>query len=101
MPESYRLPRGASDILPADQAYWRWVRDPAVRVAESYGYSEIQTPVFEHVGVFLRPGSEGTDLADKEIYAFKDRGGDDLALRTDGTHGVARAYVEHGMSSWP
>jgi histidyl-tRNA synthetase len=51
--------------------------------------------------VFLRPGSEGTDIADKEIYAFKDRGGDELALRTDGTHGVARAYIEHGMASWP
>lgn len=101
MPESYRAPRGASDILPADQPYWRWLRDTAARVAESYGYGEIQTPVFEHAGVFLRPGSEGTDLADKEIYAFQDRGGDDLALRIDGTHGVARAYVEHGMASWP
>ena len=100
MPESYRAPRGANDILPADQPYWRWLRDTAVRVAESYGYGEIQTPVFEHSGVFLRPGSEGTDLADKEIYAFQDRGGDELALRIDGTHGVARAYVEHGMASW-
>jgi histidyl-tRNA synthetase len=100
MPQ-YRVPRGVSDILPEDQTYWRWVRDVAARIAESYGYGEIQTPVFEHVGVFLRPGSEGTDIADKEIYAFKDRGGDDLALRTDGTHGVARAYVEHGMSSLP
>ena len=99
--QRFRAPRGAADILPADQPYWRWLRETAVRVAQSYGYAEIQTPVFEHAGVFLRPGSEGTDLADKEIYAFKDRGGDDLALRTDGTHGVARAYVEHGMSSWP
>jgi histidyl-tRNA synthetase len=101
MPESYRAPRGASDILPADQPYWRWLSETAVRVAESYGYGEIQTPVFEHAGVFLRPGSEGTDLADKEIYAFEDRGGDELALRIDGTHGVARAYVEHGMASMP
>lgn len=101
MPESFRAPRGANDILPADQPYWRWLRDTAVRVAESYGYGEIQTPVFENIGVFLRPGSEGTDLADKEIYAFQDRGGDDLALRIDGTHGVTRAYVEHGMASWP
>ena len=101
MPEPFRAPRGVTDILPEDQPYWRWIRDTATRVAESYGYREIQTPVFENVGVFLRPGSEGTDIADKEIYAFKDRGGDDLALRTDGTHGVARAYVEHGMSSLP
>lgn len=99
MAQQYRAPRGVADLLPEDQPYWRWIRDTAIRVAESFGYREIQTPVFEHIGVFLRPGSEGTDIADKEIYAFKDRGGDDLALRTDGTHGVARAYVEHGMAS--
>ncbi|HLF77171.1 MAG TPA: histidine--tRNA ligase [Dehalococcoidia bacterium] len=98
---SFKAPRGASDLLPADQPYWRWISETAARVAESYGYGEIQTPVFEQVGVFLRPGSEGTDIADKEIYAFEDRGGENLALRTDGTHGVARAYIEHGMSSWP
>ncbi len=101
MTERYRAPRGVTDILPADQPYWRWLRETATRVAESYGYGEIQTPVFEQVGVFLRPGSAGTDIADKELYAFQDRGGEDLALRTDGTHGVARAYIEHGMSSWP
>ena len=101
MTDEFRAPRGTTDILPQDQPYWRWLRDTATRVAESYGYGEIQTPVFEHKGVFLRPGSEGTDLADKEIYAFEDRGGDDLALRTDGTHGVARAYIEHGMASSP
>ncbi len=98
---SYKAPRGAADLLPGDQPYWRWIQRTATRVAESYGYGEIQTPVFEQVGVFLRPGSEGTDIADKEIYAFEDRGGENLALRTDGTHGVARAYIEHGMSSWP
>jgi histidyl-tRNA synthetase len=98
---SFQAPRGAADLLPQDQPYWRWIRETAARVAESYGYGEIQTPVFEHVGVFLRPGSEGTDIADKEIYAFEDRGGEHLALRTDGTHGVARSYIEHGMSSWP
>ncbi len=64
MPESYRAPRGANDILPADQPYWRWLHDTARRVAESYGYGEIEKPVFEHAGVFLRPCSEVTDLAD-------------------------------------
>src|SRR5262245_54644164 len=98
---SFKAPRGAADLLPEDQAYWRWIRETATRVAESYGYGEIQTPVFEQVGVFLRPGSEGTDIADKEIYAFEDRGGENLALRTDGTHGVARAFIEHGMSARP
>ncbi len=94
-----RAPRGVSDILPEDQVDWRWLRATATRVAESYGYGEIQTPVFEHAAVFQRPGSQGTDLIDKELYAFQDRGGDELALRADGTHGVARAYIEHGMAS--
>jgi histidyl-tRNA synthetase len=101
MSKQFRAPRGMSDILPQDQPYWRWLRDTATRVAESFGYSEIQTPVLEPVGVFLRPGSEGTDLMDNELYVFQDRGGDELALRADGTHGVARAYVEHGMASLP
>lgn len=98
---AFRAPRGVADILPADQAYWRWLRATAADVAESYGYGEIETPVFEHAGVFLRPGAEGTDLVDKEVYRFEDRGGDDLALRPEGTAGVVRAYIEHGMSSWP
>jgi hypothetical protein len=65
MPE-LKAPRGVDDLLPADQPYWRWLRETATRVAESYGYGEIQTPVFEHAGVWLRPGAEGTDVVDKE-----------------------------------
>jgi histidyl-tRNA synthetase len=98
MPE-LKAPRGVDDLLPADQPYWRWLRGTATRVAESYGYGEIQTPVFEHAGVWLRPGAEGTDVVDKEMYRFEDRGGDDLVLRPEGTAGVVRAYLEHGMSS--
>jgi histidyl-tRNA synthetase len=101
MTDRFQAPRGVADLLPQDQPYWRWLRETATRVAESYGYGEIQTPVFEHAGVFLRPGSQGTDLADKEVYLFQDRGGDDLALRPEGTAGVTRAYLEHGMASWP
>jgi histidyl-tRNA synthetase len=101
MPERMRAPRGVSDILPEDQPYWRWVRDVATRVAESYGYGQIETPVFENARVYLRPGSEGTDVVDKEVYRFEDRGGDDLVLRPEGTAGVCRAYIEHGMGSMP
>src|SRR5688572_6340739 len=98
---TFRSPRGADDILPEDQPYWRWLRETATRVAESYGYGEIQTPVFEHAGVFLRPGAEGTDIVDKEVYRFQDRGGEDLVLRPEGTAAVCRAYLEHGMASRP
>jgi histidyl-tRNA synthetase len=101
MPQQFKAPRGAADLLPEDQPYWRWIRETATTVAESFGYSEIETPVFEHAGVFLRPGSEGTDVVDKEVYRFEDRGGDELVLRPEGTAAVARAYLEHGMSSRP
>jgi histidyl-tRNA synthetase len=101
MTNEFRAPRGTADILPQDQPYWRWLRDTATRVAESYGYGEIQTPVFEHASVFIRPGTEGTDLVDKEVYRFQDRGGDDLVLRPEGTAAICRAYLEHGMASRP
>ena len=101
MPEPFRAPRGVTDILPEDQPYWRWIRDTATRVAEGFGYREIQTPVFEYAGVFIRPGAEGTDLVDKEVYRFRDRGNDDLVLRPEGTAAVCRAYLEHGMQNLP
>jgi histidyl-tRNA synthetase len=100
MPE-IKAPRGVDDLLPGDQPYWRWLKETATRVAESFGYGEIQTPVFEHAGVWLRPGADGTDIVDKEMYQFQDRGGDDLVLRPEGTAGVVRAYLEHGMGSQP
>jgi histidyl-tRNA synthetase len=103
MPEAkrFRAPRGVSDLLPEEQPYWRYVRATARRVAESYGFREIETTVFEHAGVFIRPGAEGTDLVDKEVYLFEDRSGDEFALRPEGTAGVCRAYLEHGMASRP
>jgi histidyl-tRNA synthetase len=100
MPQ-FQAPRGVSDILPQDQPYWRWLRETAARIAANFGYLEIQTPVFEHAGVFMRPGAEGTDLVDKEVYRFEDRGGDDLVLRPEGTAAVCRAYLEHGMQNLP
>jgi len=101
MTQQYRAPRGVTDILPEEQPYWRWIRDTATRVAEAFGFREIQTPVFEYAGVFIRPGAAGTDLVDKEVYRFEDRGGDDLVLRPEGTAAVCRAYLEHGMLNLP
>jgi histidyl-tRNA synthetase len=99
--KQFRAPRGVADILPEDQPYWKWLRETAAQIAGSYGYARIDTPIFESAGVWLRREAEGTDIADKEIYRFQDRGGDDLALRPDVTAGVARAYLQHGMASRP
>jgi histidyl-tRNA synthetase len=77
------------------------VRDTAERVCTSFGYRRIDTPVFEHAGVFLRTSGAGTDIVEKEVYLFEDRGGDTLALRPEGTAPIVRAYIEHGMASLP
>jgi len=100
MPE-YRAPRGTYDILPDDQLYWRHITDLAHRTAGRFGYRQLDTPIFEDVSLFTRGIQEGTDIVDKEIYMFKDRGDDVLALRPEFTAGTVRAYIEHGMHTWP
>ena len=97
----YRAPRGTSDILPEEQAYWRYVERVAVRLGERYGYERIDTPAFEDVGLFSRSIGAGTDIVEKEMYTFEDKGGNQLTLRPEGTASVCRAYLEHGMHNWP
>ncbi len=100
-PRKYAAPRGTSDLLPEDWPYWRHIRDTGERVCELFGYRRIETPLFEDAGVFLRTAGAGTDVVEKEVYLFEDRGGDRLALRPEGTATVMRAYIEHGMASQP
>ncbi len=94
-------PRGANDVLPADEPYWRFVRETGERICHRFGYQRIETPIFEDVRVFLRGAGEGSDVVEKEIYSFEDRGGERLALRPEGTANVCRAYLEHGMQALP
>jgi histidyl-tRNA synthetase len=97
----YRAPRGTSDILPQEQAYWRYVEKRAVGLCELYGYQRIDTPTFEDWGLFSRSIGEGTDIVEKEMYTFEDKGGNQLTLRAEGTAPVCRAYLEHGMHNLP
>ncbi|MEX0786662.1 MAG: ATP phosphoribosyltransferase regulatory subunit, partial [Dehalococcoidia bacterium] len=96
----FRAPRGTHDVLPEDEPYWSFVRRTGERVARLFGYGYIETPMFEDARIWLRTG-EGTDIVEKEMYVFEDRGGEQLALRPDATSAVCRAYIEHGMSSRP
>ncbi len=96
-----QTPRGTADILPNDQAYWSYVTAHFKAICESYGYGEIRTPVFEDTRLFQRTVGEGTDIVEKEMYTFSDRGGDSLTLRPEGTAPVVRAYLEHGMHRLP
>ncbi|MFC2017313.1 histidine--tRNA ligase [Chloroflexota bacterium] len=97
----YRAPRGTSDILPEEQAYWRYVEQKAVNVCQLYGYERIDAPTFEDAGLFTRSMGAGTDIVEKEMYTFEDKGGNKITLRPEGTAPVCRAYLEHGLHNLP
>lgn len=94
----FSTPRGTHDILPADWPFWRFVAGHAEEVAQLFGYQRIETPILGPTELFLRTSGEGSDIVDKEMYTFEDRGGDSLTLRPEGTAPAVRAYLEHGMS---
>jgi len=97
----YQAPRGTSDILPQEQAYWRFIEQRVDRSAQLYGYERIDTPAFEDTKLFARSVGEDTDIVTKEMYTFQDRGSSSLTLRPEGTASVCRAYLEHGMHNQP
>jgi len=97
----YQAPRGTQDILPEEQAYWRFIEQKVANISELYGYQRIALPTFEDTGLFTRSVGEATDIVQKEMYTFEDRGGGSLTLRPEGTAPVCRAYMQHGMHSWP
>jgi len=101
MTKQYRAPRGTLDVLPQDQPYWDRVWQASARVCALFGYQRIETPVFEDASLFTRGVGEVTDIIQKEMYVFQDRGGQELALRPEGTAPVCRAYLEHGMHNLP
>jgi len=93
----YRAPRGTTDTLPEEQAYWRYIEQKASDVCQLYGYGRIVTPIFEDTQLFTRSVGEETDIVEKQMYTFKDRGDSQVTLRPEGTAPVCRAYLEHGM----
>jgi len=94
---TFEAPRGTHDILPSEQPLWRLVTGEAERLCSLYGYRPIQTPVFEDTALFLRTSGEGSDVVQKEMYTFEDRGDRSLTLRPEATAPIARAYLEHGL----
>jgi histidyl-tRNA synthetase len=97
----FRAPRGTKDILPSEQGYWKLVTEKAGEMCQLYGYQRIDTPVFEDAGLFLHSVGEETDIVEKQMYTFDDRGGDKVTLRPEGTAPVCRAYIEHGLHNLP
>jgi len=97
----YQAPRGTSDILPKEQVYWRYVGQKIINICTLYGYERIDTPVFEDTNLFSRSAGEYTDVVQREMYTFDDRGGNSLTLKPEGTPAVCRAYIQHGLHNLP
>ncbi len=93
------IPKGTKDVLPGDSYKWQFIEKTARDVAKSFGAKEIRTPTFEHTEVFLRGVGQTTDIVNKEMYTFLDKGNRSITLKPEGTAGVARSFVENGMHS--
>ncbi|MFQ5450364.1 MAG: histidine--tRNA ligase [Nitrospinaceae bacterium] len=93
--------RGVKDILPDEIDKWQWVEKTAHEVFSRYGFKEIRIPIFEKTGLFSRSIGETTDIVEKEMYTFTDRGGEQITLRPEGTASVVRSYIEHKMYNPP
>ncbi|MBQ4333226.1 MAG: histidine--tRNA ligase [Clostridia bacterium] len=92
-----QAPRGTQDVLPENSYKWQYVEQTALSIARDFGFHEIRTPVFEHTNLFQRSVGETTDVVQKEMYTFEDKGGRSITLRPEGTAGAARAVLEHGL----
>ena len=93
------IPKGTKDLLPQDSYKWQFIENTAREVAKIFNIKEIRTPTFEHTEVFLRGVGETTDIVNKEMYTFTDKGGRSITLKPEGTAGVVRAFIENGMAS--
>ena len=93
------IPKGTKDVLPADAYKWHFVEDTARKIAARYNLKEIRTPVFEHTELFLRGVGDTTDIVNKEMYTFLDKGERSITLKPEGTAGVVRSFIENGLAS--
>ncbi len=89
--------KGTLDLLPKESSKTQYIEAAVREIAENYGFSEMRTPVFEHTELFQRSVGETTDVVQKEMYTFEDKGGRSITLRPEGTAGAARAFLEHGL----
>jgi len=90
-------PKGTKDVTPSEAFKWHFVEDTIKERADIYGYREIRTPTFEYTELFQRGVGDTTDVVQKEMYTFTDKGGRSLTLKPEGTSGAVRSFVEHGL----
>jgi histidyl-tRNA synthetase len=92
-----QAPKGTKDMLPADAYKWQYLEKRLREIAATYGFREIRTPIFEHTELFLRGIGETTDVVQKEMYTFNDKGNRSITLKPEGTAPAVRAYVESSL----
>ena len=92
-----KAPRGTQDVLPEQSAKWQHIEKTAMKVAELFGFKEIRFPTFEHTELFARGVGDSTDVVQKEMYTFLDKGERSITLRPEGTAGCMRTLIEHGL----
>lgn len=97
-PKQFQAPRGVHDVLPQDEAYWDKLETTVRGLAKSFNFTRLDPPILEFAELYNKTTGEESDIVEKEIYTLKTKGGDVLALRPEFTPGMARAYMEHGLS---
>lgn len=93
-----QIPKGTKDVLPKQSYLWQYVENTARETAEAFGFREIRTPTFEYTELFSRGVGDTSDIVNKEMYTFLDKGNRSVTLRPEGTAGVARAFLENGLA---
>lgn len=96
-----QAPKGTKDVLPEESYIWQYVEEKFRQICKLYGYQEVRFPTFEYTELFQRGVGETTDIVQKEMYTFLDKGGRSITLRPEGTASVARMFIEHGFASRP
>ncbi|MFH1457126.1 MAG: histidine--tRNA ligase [Patescibacteria group bacterium] len=99
--QQYKTLKGFKDVLPDQQKYWDFLYDRTRQTSIDYGFRKLDLPVLEDARIYIKGTGKTTDIVEKELYAFEDKGGNKVALRPEFTPGVLRAYLEHGMINQP
>ncbi|MBN1543484.1 histidine--tRNA ligase [candidate division KSB1 bacterium] len=97
----YQSIKGTRDVLPQEQKYWRFIEKTIFRITERFGFERVEPPIFEETALFLRGVGETTDIVEKEMYTFFDKGDNSLTLRPEYTAGVMRLYLQNGLHVAP
>ncbi len=96
-----QAPKGTKDVIPAESYKWQYIESVARKVCDEFGFSEVRTPVIEHTELFLRGVGDTTDIVQKEMYTFDDKGGRSITLKPEGTAGAGRMFIEHSLFNDP